>query len=199
MGIKAKIGYPTVEEDVSVIRAMREAAGDHMAIMVDYNQSLTPVEAVERLRVLDDEGLTWVEEPTLAHDYAGHALVAREARTPIQCGENWWGTLDMQHAIDANAADYVMADVMKIGGVTGWLRAATLTYSKGIPMSSHLWPEISAQLLCCTPTAHWLEYTDWWNPILAEPLHVEKGMAIVGDAIGTGVEWNKDAVRRFTA
>ncbi|MGB7934641.1 MAG: enolase C-terminal domain-like protein [Gammaproteobacteria bacterium] len=198
-GIKAKIGYPTVQEDVAVVRAMRRAAGKDMAIMVDYNQCLTPVEAVERLRVLDEEGLTWVEEPTLAHDYAGHALVAREARTPIQCGENWWGLLDMRHAIEAQASDFVMPDVMKIGGVTGWLRAATLAHAKGIPVSNHLWPEISARLLCCTPTAHWLEYADWWNPILAEPLRVEKGMAIVGDAIGTGVAWNEDAVRRFAA
>jgi mandelate racemase len=198
-GIKAKIGYPTVQEDVAVVRAMRKAAGNDMAIMVDYNQCLTPIEAVERLRVLDDEGLTWVEEPTLAHDYAGHALVAREARTPIQCGENWWGTLDMQQAIEAKASDFVMPDVMKVGGVTGWLRAATLAHAKGIPVSNHLWPEISARLLCCTPTAHWLEYADWWNPILAEQLRVEKGMAIVGDAIGTGVEWNEDAVRRFAA
>jgi mandelate racemase len=198
-GIKAKIGYPTVQEDVAVVRAMRKAAGDDMVIMVDYNQCLTPTEAVERLRILDDEGLTWVEEPTLAHDYAGHALVAREARTPIQCGENWWGTLDMQHAIEAQASDFVMPDVMKIGGVTGWLRAATLAHTKGIRVSNHLWPEISVRLLCCTPTAHWLEYVDWWNPILAEPLRVEKGMAIVGDAIGTGVEWNEDVVRRFAA
>jgi mandelate racemase len=198
-GIKAKIGYPTVQEDVAVVRAMRKAAGDDMAIMVDYNQCLTPIEAVERLRVLDDEGVTWVEEPVLAHDYAGHALVAREARTPIQCGENWWGTLDMRHAIEAQASDFVMPDVMKIGGVTGWLRAAALAHAKNIPMSSHLWPEISARLLCCTPTAHWLEYADWWNPILAEPLRVEKGMAIAGDAMGTGVDWNEDAVRRFAA
>ncbi|MEE9559913.1 MAG: enolase C-terminal domain-like protein [Acidiferrobacterales bacterium] len=198
-GIKAKIGYPTVQEDVAVVRAMRKAAGDDMVIMVDYNQCLTPTEAVKRLRILDDEGLTWVEEPTLAHDYAGHALVAREARTPIQCGENWWGTLDMQHAIDAQASDFVMPDVMKIGGVTGWLRAATLAHTKGIRVSNHLWPEISVRLLCCTPTAHWLEYVDWWNPILAEPLRVEKGMTIVGDAIGTGVEWNEDVVRRFAA
>ncbi|MGW8285944.1 MAG: enolase C-terminal domain-like protein [Candidatus Deferrimicrobiaceae bacterium] len=198
-GIKAKIGYLTVQEDVAVVRAMRKAAGNDMAIMVDYNQCLAPIEAVERLRVLDGEGVTWVEEPVLAHDYAGHALVAREARTPIQCGENWWGTVDMQQAIEVQASDLVMPDVMKIGGVTGWLRAAALAHAKGIPMSNHLWPEISARLLCCTPTAHWLEYADWWNPILAEPLRVEKGMAIVGDAIGTGVNWNEDAVRRFAA
>jgi mandelate racemase len=196
-GIKAKIGYATVQEDVAVVRAMRTAVGAAMRIMVDYNQCLTPTEAVERLRVLDDEGLTWVEEPTLAHDYAGHAIVAREARTPIQSGENWWGPLDLQHAIDAHASDYVMPDVMKIGGVTGWLRAAALAHAKGLPVSSHLWPEVSVHLLCCTPTAHWLEYADWWNPVLAEPLRVEDGMAIVNEAPGTGVDWNEDAVRQF--
>jgi len=188
-----------VQEDVAVVRAMRKAAGDDMAIMVDYNQCLTPAEAIERLRVLDDEGLTWVEEPTLAHDYAGHALVAREARTPIQCGENWWGALDMLHAIEAQASDFLMPDVMKIGGVSGWLRAAALAHTKDMRVSNHLWPEISARLLCCTPTAHWLEYADWWNPILAEPLRIEKGMAIIDDAFGTGVEWNEDAVSRFSA
>ena len=198
-GIKAKIGYPTVQDDVAVVRAMRKAIGGDIAIMVDYNQCLTPTEAVERLRVLDEEGLTWVEEPTLAHDYVGHVLVAREARTPIQCGENWWGTLDMLHAIEAGAADFVMLDVMKIGGVTGWLRAATLAHTKCIRVSNHLWSEVSARLLCCTPTAHWLEYADWWDPILVEPLHVEDGLAIVSDAIGAGVDWNEDAVRRFAA
>ncbi len=198
-GIKAKIGYPTVREDVAVVRAMRKAAGPDMAVMVDYNQCLTPAEAVERLRVLDGEGLTWVEEPTLAHDYAGHALVAREARTPIQCGENWWGTLEMRHALEAHASDLVMPDVMKIGGVTGWLRAAALAHAHGTPVSSHLWPELSARLLCCTPTAHWLEYADWWNAVLAGPLRVENGMAIIDDAPGSGVEWDEGAVRRFAA
>ena len=91
-----------------------------------------------------------------------------------------------------------MPDVMKIGGLTGWLRAAALAQAKSIPVSSHLWPEVSAHLLCCSPTAHWLEYADWWNPILAEPLLVEKGMASLSDAVGTGVEWNEE-VRRFSA
>ena len=196
-GVKAKIGYSTVQEDVAVIRAMRKAVGDRVAIMVDYNQCLTPGEAVERVRVLDGEGLTWVEEPTLAHDYAGHALIAREVRTPIQCGENWWGTLDMRHALDAGASDLVMPDVMKIGGVTGWLRAAALAHAHGVRLSSHLWPEVSAQLLCLTPTAHWLEYADWWNPVLREPLRVENGMATVAGVTGTGVEWNEDAVAKY--
>lgn len=197
-GVKAKIGYPTVQEDVAVIRAMRKAVGDNVAIMVDYNQSLTPTEAIARIRVLDDEGLTWVEEPTLAHDYHGHAVIAREVKTPIQSGENWWGLLDLRHAIDAGASDYVMPDVMKIGGVTGWLRASALAQAHGLRVSSHLWPEISAQLLCVTPTAHWLEYADWWNPVLEAPLEVRDGMAMIGNAVGTGVSWDEEAVARYT-
>lgn len=196
-GVKVKIGYPTVKEDLETIRAIRHAVGSDFAIMVDYNQSLTPAAAIERLGHLDDEGLTWIEEPTLAHDFAGHAHIAREIRTPIQAGENWWGVLDMRHAIDAHATDYMMPEVMKIGGVTGWMRAAALGQAHGIRLSSHLWPEISAQLMCATPTAHWLEYADWWNPVIANPLHIENGMALIDDSPGNGIEWNEANVARM--
>lgn len=195
-GVKAKIGYPTVADDLAVVRAIRQAVGDRVAIMVDYNQSLTPAEAVQRIRAMEDEGLEWVEEPTLAHDYAGHALVAREVRTPIQCGENWWGVTDLQHAVAARASDYVMPDVMKVGGVSGWLRAAAIAHTHGLRVSNHLWPEISAQLMSITPTAHWLEYADWWNEIIAEPIEITDGMTSVADASGTGVEWNEKAIEK---
>jgi mandelate racemase len=92
-----------------------------------------------------------------------------------------------------------MLDAMKIGGVTGWLRAAALTEIHAIPVSSHLWPEISAQLLSLTPTAHWLEYADWWNSIIAEPLRIEDGMALPLGATATGVDWNEDAISRYNA
>ena len=196
-GGKAKIGYPTAAEDIEVIRAIRSAAGESVAIMVDYNQSLTPAEAIERLRQIDDLGLTWIEEPTLAHDFTGHAAIAREIRTPIQCGENWWGVLDMRHAIEAGASDYMMPEVMKIGGVTGWIQAASLAAAHGIRVSNHLWPEVSAQLLCAAPTGHWLEYADWWNPIVKEPLRVKDGFADVAGVIGTGVEWDEAALQRL--
>jgi mandelate racemase len=198
-GVKAKIGYPTVAEDVAVIRAIRAAVGEDVAVMVDYNQSLTPAEAIQRLRVLDGEGLTWVEEPSLAHDYSGHAEVARAVKTPIQAGENWWGVTDFAHALDARATDFVMADVMKVGGVTGWMEAAALADARRIRMSNHLWPEISAQLLSVTPTAHCLEYADWWNPILADQLRIDDGRADPAGVIGTGTEWNEAAVARFSA
>ena len=184
-GVKAKIGYPTVAEDLRVVRAMRQAVGPDVALMVDYNQSLTPADAITRIRELDAEGLTWVEEPVLANDFPGLAQVAREVRTPIQAGENWWGPEDLRHALDAHSTDYVMLDVMKVGGVTGWLRASAMAAAQGVRVSNHLWPELSAQLLSVTPNAHWLEYADWWNLILREPLQIENGLAIPGPPI----EW----------
>ena len=198
-GVKAKIGYPDVREDVEVVCAIRSAVGDDVAIMVDYNQAFTPAEAIERLRRLEEFGLTWAEEPTLAHDFEGHSMIAREIETPIQCGENWWGTLDLRHAISAHASDLVMLEVMKIGGVTGWHRGAAVAEAHSLRVSSHLWPEISAQLLSTTPASHWLEYADWWNPVVAEPLEVQNGLAMPSRGPGSGVSWNEDAVRKYLA
>jgi mandelate racemase len=196
-GVKAKIGYATVQEDVTVVRAIRKAVGDAVAVMVDYNQCLKPAEAMERVRHLDDEGVVWIEEPTLAHDHQGHAMIARSARTPIQCGENWWGVVDMQHAIDAGASDYMMPEVMKIGGVTGWMRAAALAQAAGVEMSSHLFPEASVQLLAVTPTCHWLEYVDWADAVLEQPVELKDGHVVVPRAPGIGIRWNEKAVQRY--
>jgi mandelate racemase len=159
--VKVRLGYPDLETDVAVVRAVREAVGKDILVMADYNQCLSVPEAVGRCRRLDEEQLYWIEEPTLADDYAGHAAIRREAKTPIQIGENWWGPREMSKAIAAGASDFVMPDAMKIGGVTGWLRAAALAEPAGLPMSCHLFPEISAHLLGVTPTCHWLEYIDW--------------------------------------
>jgi mandelate racemase len=196
-GVKAKIGYASVAEDVAVIRAIRSEIGPDHALMLDYNQSLTPVDAINRMRILDQEGITWVEEPTLAHDYSGHARISQASITPIQCGENWWGIGDMQKAIEADASDFMMLDVMKIGGVTGWMRAAALGVSHQIRISSHLWPEISAQLLSATPTVHWLEYANWWNEVVEEPLQLDQGVAVTSDAPGSGVKWRAGVLDKY--
>lgn len=188
-GVKAKIGYATVEEDLAVVRAMRSAVGPGVAIMVDYNQLLSPADAIARLRRLDGEGLTWIEEPVIAEDYGGMARVAREIATPIQAGENWWGPLEFAKAIDAGASDFLMPDVMKVFGVTGWMDIAGHAAARNLRVSCHLFCEVSAQLLAATPTAHWLEYADWWSPVLAQPLEVKDGMAIPADRPGSGVEW----------
>jgi mandelate racemase len=195
--IKVKIGAPDVRQDIATVRAVRRAIGDEVALMVDYNQALSVPEAIARVRALDDEGLAWIEEPTAADDVAGHARITREERTPIQLGENWWGPRETARSLAAEASDYVMLDAMKIGGVSGWLQAAALAATAGVPVSSHIAPEISAHLLAATPTAHLLEYHGWTIPIVQEPLLVRDGMVTPSAAPGVGLAWDEEAVRRY--
>jgi mandelate racemase len=198
--IKVKLGAPDVREDVAIVRAVRHAIGnDDVALMVDYNQTLSVPEAILRCRALDDEGLYWIEEPTAADDVEGHARITRETRTPIQLGENWWSPREMASSLAAEASDYVMLDAMKIGGVSGWLKGAALAETRGLPLSSHIAPEFSAHLLAVTPTAHWLEYHDWTSPILAgpPPLRIANGMAAPAELPGVGLEWDEESVRRY--
>ena len=194
--VKYKIGYPEVEIEVALVRAAKRVDGG-LAVMVDYNQSLSVPEAVRRGQILDDEDLVWIEEPVTADDFVGHAQVARDVRTPIQLGENWWGPHDMAKSLAAGAGDFAMLDIMKIGGVSGWLRAAALAEPSAVRISSHLFPEISVHLMAVTPTAHWLEWLDLASPILQEPLEVTNGQVVAPERPGAGMAWNEDAVQRF--
>ena len=103
----------------------------------------------------------------------------------------------MAAALAAGAADYVMPDLERIGGVTGWLTAAALAHAHGIEMSSHLFPEVSAHLLAATPTAHWLEWVDWAETVLEAPLQSVDGYALAPDRPGNGLIWNAKAVARY--
>lgn len=195
---KVKLGHKEAASDMAVIGAIREAGGDGFHIMADYNQSLTIPEAIQRIRAMEaHHNLAWVEEPVLHHDFTGHARVRAAVETPIQLGENWWGLADMQKAVAAGACDFVMPDVMKIGGVTGWLEAASLAKAHGLPVSSHIFPEISAHLLCATPGAHFLEWLDFAAPVLARPMEIAGGCAIPADKPGSGVEWDEKAVAKY--
>jgi mandelate racemase len=193
---KVKIGRGGVEADLEAIGALRGVIGE-ASLAVDYNQSLTVTGALERVRVLDEEGLYWIEEPTRADDFAGHARIAGEARTPICIGENWWGPHDVVKSLEAGACDYGMPDAMKIGGVTGWLRTAALAEAAGLPLTSHIFPEISTHLLAVSPTAHRLEYLDTAGAILKEPVRIEDGHALVPEGPGIGLEWDEEAIGRY--
>jgi mandelate racemase len=196
--IKVRLGYRELKTDVEVVRAIRDSVGEEVVLMADYNQSLSAAEAGRRTAALDEEGLYWIEEPTRADDYSGHARIRRDSKTPVQIGENWWGPHDAAKSVEAGASDYAMPDAMKIGGVTGWLRAAALAEAAGIPLSSHLFPEISAHLLAVSPTRHWLEYVDWADPVLQKPLEIEDGHASAPDAAGIGISWDEEAVQRYS-
>ena len=195
--IKLRLGYPTLDGDLAAVQAVRSRIPASITLMVDYNQALTVEEAIQGGRALDSEGVHWIEEPIRHDDFAGCAEIARALATPVQIGENFSLVHDMERALAAQSCDYVMPDLERIGGVTGWRRAAELAAAKGIRMSSHLYPEVSAHLLAVTPTAHWLEYVDWANAVLEEPLRIVDGNAILNSRPGNGLAWNEDAVRRY--
>ena len=195
--VKLRLGYETLAKDLAAVHAVRERVGPDIAIMVDYNQALSVTEALERGRALDAEAVYWLEEPIRHDDYRGAARLARELSTPVQIGENFSLPPAMEEALEQGACDYAMPDLERIGGVTGWRRAARIAETRGIPMSSHLFPEVSAHLLAVTPTAHWLEYVDWASPILEEPIRIENGAAVVPSRPGNGLAWNRDAVERY--
>jgi mandelate racemase len=194
--IKIKIGDGGIDNDVNTVAAVRGIVGDETALMVDYNQSLTVTEAIRRIDRLAEYDLHWVEEPVPAEDIRGHAEVRAASPVPIQTGENWWFPQDMAKAIEAEACDYAMPDLMKIGGIGGWLRAMGQAEAASIPVSSHLFIEASAHVLAVTPTAHWLEYLDIAGAVLTEPAPVDNG-CVVPRGPGLGIEWNEHAVERF--
>jgi mandelate racemase len=195
--IKIRLGRPRIADDLRALELVRSAIDADIRLMCDFNQGQTLQEALWRLHALDDQGLYWFEEPVVFDNYAQNAQLAAELKTPVSIGENIYGPRSFFDAVQAKAADLYMPDLMRIGGVTGWMRAAAIAGAAGHPLSSHLYPEVSAHLLRASESADWLEYRDWGNPIIAEPFQLVDGHVIVPDRPGNGIEWNEAAVAKY--
>ena len=195
--VKVRLGRETLKQDLEAFRAIRAAVGKDILLPVDFNQGLDIEEALIRGRALDMEDVYWIEEAIVYDNFDGYARLTKELKTPIQIGENFHGPKDFSDAVTAKACVYSMPDLERIGGVTGWLCAAAIAKDANIPMSSHIFPEASAHVMSVTPTAHRLEFTNWANPILTQPLKIENGQAIISDRPGIGLEWDEVAVRMY--
>jgi mandelate racemase len=193
-GLKLRLGRARVADDLATIAAVRDAVGGEMSLMVDFNQGLHLGEALERCHAIDDLGLAWIEEPIVYDNLEGYARLTAALKTPIQIGENFYGPRALHDALRMKACDYVMPDFMRIGGVTGWQRAAAIAAASGIPISTHLYPEVAAHVMRVSETAHWLEWQDWAEPILQQPYEVKEGKLHIPDVPGTGLEWDEKAV-----
>jgi mandelate racemase len=194
---KLRLGNEHLRDDLAAIHVVRDAVGAEVDIMVDFNQALGLGDAIRRCCDLDSEGLYWMEEPILYNNIAGYAEIAKRVKTPLQMGENFYGERDLMNFLQAKAVHYVMPDLMRIGGISGWMRTAGVAAAAGIQMSNHVYPEISAHLLRVTPTAHWLEWVDWANPILSDPIVPIKGQITALDKPGTGIGWNEKAITKY--
>jgi mandelate racemase len=195
--LKIRLGRERLSDDLAAVAAAREVAGPDVKLMVDFNQGLSLGDALVRCHALDDLGLYWLEEPIAYDNLPGYAQLTRELKTPVQLGENFYGPRALYQALLAGAGDYFMPDLMRIGGVTGWLRAAAVAGAAGISVSSHLYPEIAAHLMRVTETAHWLEWQDWAYPVLSEPFPLADGHLVVPDRPGLGIEWDEKNLSRF--
>lgn len=193
-GLKLRLGRDRIADDLATLDAVRKAVGDDIHLMVDFNQGLNLAEALQRCHMIDNHGLAWIEEPVVYDNLDGYIQLAAELNTPLQIGENFYGPREMYKALQKKACDLVMPDFMRIGGVTGWLRAAALAGAAGVPMSTHLYPEIAAHVMRVTETAHWLEWQDWADPVLQKPYEIKGSLLHIPDVPGVGLEWNEDAV-----
>jgi mandelate racemase len=196
-GIKIKGGDGDAANDERVVKGVRALLGPDIALMLDFNQSLDPAEATARIARLAPYDLTWIEEPVPQENLSGHAKVRATSPIPIQAGENWWFPRGFTEAIAAGASDFIMPDLMKVGGVTGWLSVAAQAEAASVPMSSHLFAEASAHMLAVTPTAHWLEVLDFAGAILANPIEIVDG-TLTARGPGLGLEWNEAAVSKYS-
>jgi mandelate racemase len=196
-GIKIKGGDGDAANDERMVKGVRKLIGPDIALMIDFNQSLDPADALNRISRLAPYDLHWVEEPVPQENLQGLADVRRESSISIQAGENWWFPRGFAEAIAAGASDFIMPDLMKVGGVTGWMRVAAQAEAASIPMSSHLFAEASAHMLAVTPTAHWLEVLDLGRAILAEPLQIVDG-SVTARGYGLGLVWDEAAVAKYS-
>lgn len=197
-GLKLRLGRDRLADDLAAISTIRRTVGDDIKLMVDFNQGMSFGDALHRCQALDTQGLYWFEEPIIYSNLTGYAELRRRLKTPVQLGENFYGPRALYQVISADACDYVMPDLMRIGGVTGWLRAAAIAGAAGIEMSTHLYPEFSAHLMRVTETAHWLEWQDWANPVLAQPFELADGYLCIPERIGAGIEWDEQAVKHYS-
>jgi mandelate racemase len=192
--MKLRMGRNDTAGEVAAYKAVRSAIGPDVLISCDFNQGLPSLTALDTCRAIDGLGLAWIEEPVAYDDYDTQARLATKLATPINVGENWWSWRVGKAAIEMGACDYIMPDLLRIGGVTGWMRLARVAEARAVPFSSHLSPDYSAHVLAATPTRHWLEFMDWGQNLIRDPLLPVKGFTTPPDTPGTGLEWNEAAI-----
>jgi len=194
IGLKLRLGRENPKEDIATVEAVRKSVGDDIHLMIDFNQGLNMADALKRCHMIDDLGLDWIEEPIVYDNLDGYVQLAAQVKTPIQIGENFYGPRDLYKAVMMKACDLVMPDFMRIGGVTGWLQAAAIAGTAGVPVSTHLYPEVAAHVMRVTETAHWLEWQNWADPILQQPYEIRDSHLHIPASPGVGLEWDEEAV-----
>ncbi|ONG55793.1 mandelate racemase [Pseudoroseomonas deserti] len=188
--MKMRLGLG-LEEDLKRVKAVRAAIGPQIKLMADANQGMTEAAAIRLGRGLEEHQLTWFEEPLPAWDVEGLARVAAALDTPIASGETDYTRYGFRRMIELRSADVLMPDLQRVGGVTEFIRVGHMAEAHDIPVSSHLFPETSAQLLGALSNASFLEYMPWFSPLYHERLEFRDGAVVVPDRPGWGFTFDE--------
>ena len=195
--VKMRLGKPTPAEDAARVAAVRDAIGPGIALMADANQQLDVPRAIRLGRMLEEHDLAWFEEPLPAYDLEGVARVAAALDTPIASGETEYARYGFRDMLERKSADVLMPDLQRVGGVTEFLRVAHMADAFDVPVSSHLFPEMSIQVLAALGNATWLEHMPWFAPLYDGALVVEDGFVRVPTAPGWGLAFCAKAIERY--
>jgi L-alanine-DL-glutamate epimerase-like enolase superfamily enzyme len=192
--MKMRLGSPDPATDIARVRTVRAAIGPHIKLMADGNQGLDESRAIRLGRALEEFDLTWFEEPLPAWDLDGLARVAAALDTPIASGETEYTRYGFRRMLELRSADVLMPDLQRVGGVSEFMRVGHMAESYDIPVSSHLFPETSLQVLGALSNTIYLEYMPWFSKLYNEPIEFADGQAIVPERPGWGFTFNQDYV-----
>jgi len=192
-------GDPRPEREVERIRLIREAIGEDTDLMCDINQFWSVHQAIDIGRRVEPCRLFWLEDVVAHDDYPGLARVTGALSTPVAAGEYVYGAVPFRHMLEARSVDIVMIDILRAGGVTGWLKIAAMAQAFNLPVVSHLAPEIQVHLVAAIPNGLTVEYMPWSARLFEEVPVMEKGELAVPKKPGFGLAFDKAALERYGA
>src|SRR5215510_1878362 len=188
---------PTVAASVERVRVMRESIGDDADLMCDINQLWRVEQAVDIGRRIEPYHLFWLEDPTTCDDYAGLARITDALATPVAAGEYVYGIAPFRQLLEHHSVDIPMIDLLRVGGVTQWVKVAGMAEAFNLPVVSHLIPEIHVHLIAAVPNGLTVEYMPWTLNLWEETPALENGMLVVPSRPGLGLAFDKKAIERF--
>jgi L-alanine-DL-glutamate epimerase-like enolase superfamily enzyme len=183
-GIKVEIGQ---SDPIQYLTQFRDRLGKATPLMVNANQQWDRATALRIGRALEPLGLTWLEAPLDAHDIDGLAALAAALVTPIAVGEPLTDVDEHWHLMQAAAADYLQPDAPRVGGITPFLRIATLANQKRLAIAPHFAAELHVHLAAAYPGTAWIEHVTWLEPLFNERLELKDGTVLVPDRAGIGL------------
>ncbi len=195
--MKIRLGSAKPDDDIARVKAVRAAIGPDIALMTDANQALTVDRAIRLGRRLEEFALAWFEEPLPAYDHEGEARVAAALDTPIASGETEYTRYGFRRMLELKSADILMPDFQRVGGVSEFMKVAHMAHVYDVPVSSHIFSEMSLQIMGALANATYLEHMPWFAPLYDEEIEIKDGMAIVPEKPGWGFSFDRRAVERF--